>query len=186
MEIRKTIMNIKKIESNDKIGIILAVTLIAFVVISRVLPHPANFAPIGAVALFGGAILPKKLALTLPLAAMIISDLLIGLHPLIIFTWGSFMLIALLSSYRFKTISATNMLGGSIGASIIFYVISNFGVWQEGRLYPATLAGLTNCYYNALPFFRNTLLGDLAYTGVLFGLFVVAHKLVKSRQTSVV
>ena len=174
-------MKITKISSNNHLGLFIAGALIAFAVISRLAPHPANFAPIAAIAIFGGALLPRKLALTLPLGAMIVSDLVIGLHPLIFFTWGSFVLIALLSSYKLKNITTLNVLGSSVGASVLFYIVTNFGVWVEGRLYQLTFSGLIQCYYNALPFFRNTLLGDAVYTGMLFGLFALSQLLVKNR-----
>ena len=173
-------MNIKKIKGSDKTGLAIVLILIVFAVVSRVMPHPANFAPIAAIAIFGGAILPRKLALLLPLGAMIISDLFIGLHPLILFTWGSFAMIALLSSYKFKKINALNVLGASMGASVLFFLVTNFGVWIEGRLYSLTWEGLTTSYYNALPFFRNTLLGDLVFTAALFGLYAFAQAIVKS------
>ncbi len=177
-------MKITKLTKNDSTGLIIALTLIAFAVVSRVLPHPANFAPIAAVAIFGGALLPRKLALTLPLVAMILSDMYLGLHPLIMFTWGSFVLIALLSSFRFKSISVLSVVGGSLGASVLFYVVTNFGVWIEGRLYAPTFSGLINCYVNALPFFRNTLLGDMVYSGMLFGVYVSAQHQVKLSRTA--
>ncbi len=170
--------------SKDWTGIAIAVALISFAVVSRVLPHPANFAPIAAVALFGGAILPRKWAISLPLVAMVISDLFIGLHPLVIFTWGSFAAIALVSSYRFGKLSASNVVFGSIGASILFYVVSNFGVWIEGRLYARTLEGLAQCYVNALPFFRNTLAGDLVYAGLLFGAYALATQAIYKTKTA--
>lgn len=172
---------IKIINSKDKLGVAIALSLIGLAVISRVLPHPANFTPIAAVALFGGAILPRKWATSLPLIAMIVSDLIIGLHPLILFTWGSFALIALLSSYKLKSINFSNVAIGSLGASILFFVVSNFGVWLEGRLYVRTLSGLVECFVNALPFFRNTLLGDAVFSLVLFGAYVFAYKTLRTR-----
>ena len=174
-------MKLQKLESNNKLGLFIALTLIVLAVVSRVMPHPANFAPIAAIALFGGAILPRKLALSLPLMAMVISDLIIGLHPLIMFTWGSFVVIALISSYKFKHITPLLIMGSSVGASILFYLVSNFGVWIEGRLYAPTFSGLVQCYYNALPFFRNTLLGDVVFTGALFGMYAVAYVLASNQ-----
>ncbi len=173
------IMKLQRLQSENKVGILIALTLIAFAVVSRIMPHPANFAPVAAVALFGGAILPRKLAIIVPISAMVISDLLIGLHPTIMFTWGSFALIALLSSARFKRITPLAVMGSSLGASILFYIVTNFGVWVEGRLYTQTFTGLIQCYYNALPFFRNTLLGDAIFTCVLFGLYATVHGLAK-------
>lgn len=159
----------------------LALVLIAFAVTSRLLPHPANFAPIAATALFGGAILPRKWALFLPLSAMIISDLFIGLHPLVLFTWGSFAVIAWLGSKFLKGINPLSVGVASIGGSILFFLVSNFGVWAEGRLYALTFEGLVSCYYNALPFFRNTLLGDLFYSTVLFSSYAFVYRIVLHR-----
>ncbi|MBW3568603.1 hypothetical protein KY385_00535 [Candidatus Parcubacteria bacterium] len=169
-------MTIKKVPSDLKIKIVLAICLIIFAIIFRLFPHPANFAPIAAVAIFAGAILPMRWALTLPLAAIIASDLIIGMHSLILFTWGSFLAIAWLCSRYLKNIKAVNIGFASLGASTLFYLVSNFGVWLEGRLYPPTLEGLISCYYNALPFFRNTLLGDLAYSALIFGAYYLACK----------
>lgn len=174
-------MKITKLEghSKDYIGISIAVTLIALAIVGRVMPHPANFTPVAAVAIFGGAILPRRWALSLPLLAMIVSDLIIGLHPLIMFTWGSFAVIAFLSSYKLKSISFSNVALSSLGASILFFVVSNFGVWIEGRLYARTLSGLAECYINAVPFFRNTLLGDVIFSAILFGTYVFAYKILR-------
>lgn len=173
-------MNISKLKQGNTAGILIAGLLICIAVMTRLAPHPANFAPIAAIAIFGGAVLPRKFALTLPLLAMIVSDLYLGLHPLVMFTWGSFVLIALISSYRFKSITALNVVGSSLGASVLFYLVTNFGVWAEGRLYQLTFSGLIQCYYNALPFFRNTLLGDIVYTSSIFGVYVLARYLFKN------
>lgn len=173
MAIGKSTMILSK-ENLIKLSIVLL--LIFFAVYSRLVPHPANFAPIAALALFGGAILPRKWALVLPLGAMIISDLIIGLHPLIFFTWGSFMFIAFMSNKYLKKINPLTVGAASLSASIFFFVVSNFGVWLEGRLYSYTIEGLISCYYNAIPFFRNTLLGDLFYSTVLFGAYAIALK----------
>jgi len=165
----------------NTLHILIGVCLVLFAVYSRLLPHPANFAPIGAVALFSGAILPRKIGIMLPLAAMILSDLFLGLHSTILFTWGSFALIALGSSLYLKKHSLMNILVGSVSASLLFFFLSNFGVWLEGRLYSLTMSGLIECYYNALPFLRNTLLSDMLYSSGFFALYfgfraIVTHK----------
>ncbi|MDO8265520.1 MAG: hypothetical protein Q7T41_01090 [Candidatus Saccharibacteria bacterium] len=172
-------MKLQRLQSDNKLGIAIALTLIALAVVSRIMPHPANFAPIAAVALFSGAILPRKLAISVPLLAMIISDLFIGLHPLIMFTWGTFALIAFLSSAKFRRVTPLAVVGSSAGASVLFYLVTNFGVWMEGRLYAQTFSGLVQCYYNALPFFRNTLLGDVIFTSALFGIYAFSVELSK-------
>jgi hypothetical protein len=162
--------------------ILLAFGLIVFAVAMRILPHPSNIAPVAAVAIFAGTILPKRLAYSLPLLIMMASDFMIGLHPLIAFTWGSFLVIAILSSVYLRKISAPNLVLASLGASSLFFVVTNFGVWLEGKLYHHTLTGLADCYYNALPFFRNTLIGDLAYTGVIFGLYALVYRIVFNKN----
>lgn len=167
----------QNIVRDHKQYVVIAVLLVVFVVLSRLLPHPPNFAPVAAIAIFAGALLPRRWALGLPLVAMIVSDLFIGLHDLVLFTWGSFALIALVSAKLLKgRLSWRNSVAASIGASVLFFVVTNFGVWLQGNMYARTLAGFVECYYMALPFFRNTLLGDMAYTLGLYGLYVLVVK----------
>lgn len=169
------------LDSSTKLNLSIALLLIGFAVASRWIPHAPNFAPVAAIALLGGAIMPKKMAIVLPLAAMVISDLIIGMHSTILFTWGSFALTALLSYRYLRQPTAGKVVAASLAASILFFVVSNFGVWVEGRLYAHTLEGLIQCYYNALPFFRNTALGDLVYSGVFFGSYFAVHYMVKEK-----
>jgi len=170
----------KKIQFDDKTNLLLSFSLIALAVLSRFAPHPANFAPIAAVAMFAGAVLPRKMAISVPLLAIVISDIFIGLHSLVFFTWGSFVLIALLSSKTLRRVSASGVLATSMVASVLFYLVTNFGVWAEGRLYDHSIAGLMSSYYNALPFFRNTLLSDVVYSSILFGAYALAVQYAKS------
>src|SRR5688572_747749 len=137
--------------NDSSLSVFIGATLVLLAVASRLMPHPPNIAGVAAVAVFAGMILPRKVALTLPLVAMVVSDLILGLHPLILFTWGSFILTALLSSYFMKRVNASTVVISSIGASVLFYFVSNFGVWLEGRLYARTFSGLVECYVNALP-----------------------------------
>jgi hypothetical protein len=115
---------------------------------------------------------------------MVASDLVIGLHPLVWVTWGSFLIIALASNRFLRKISPSRVFGASLGASVFFFVVTNFAVWVEGWLYPATTQGLINCYYNALPFFRNTLLGDLVFSAALFGTYALVYRLVFKGKSS--
>lgn len=172
---KQLIGSLNKLTKKD--GLVIALAIVVFAVISRVLPHPPNFAPIAAIAIFSGAILPRRLALTLPLLAMIISDYFIGFHSLIFVTWGSFVLMALIASYGMKKINISSVIGYSLLGSVLFFVLTNFAVWAEGSLYPRTVDGLINCYVLAVPFFRNTLISDLFYSGILFGSYYAAVSL---------
>lgn len=173
MEVRrvKFLKNIiTKITENQ-----IVIALIVLAVILRLLPHPANFAPIGAIALFGGVYLKRNQALWLPLAAMIISDFFIGFHSVIFFTWGSFLLMALLGMWLRKRKNVGNVVATTIIGSLLFYVVTNFGVWAATPLYEKTFQGLVQCYLMAIPFFRNTVASDIFYVTMFFG----AYELVK-------
>lgn len=165
--------------------------IILFAVAIRLLPHPPNVAPIAAMALFGGVYLNKKYALIVPLVAMFISDIFLGFYPEIIFVYGSFFLIGLIGLWLRNHKTFRNVIFASIGSSILFFLITNFGVWLMGSMYEKSFAGLLEAYIMGLPFFRNTLLGDLGYVGLFFGsyeylLFVVSvHKsnfIIKSKN----
>lgn len=145
-------------------------------VILRILPHLPNFAPIAAMALFGGVYLNKKYALILPVAVMMISDIFIGFYnPWIMFSvYGSFLLIGLIGLWLKSHKTLPNIIGASLFGSIIFFLVTNFAVWVVPHsLYPHNLQGLAECYTMGLPFFRNTILGDLFYSGAMFGLMEV-------------
>jgi len=148
-------------------------TLILAAALSRLLPHPANFTPILAIALAGGVYLDKRIALVIPLAALIISDLFIGFHNTIFFVYGSFLLIGFIGVWLQSHKKPLWIVGTTLFSSVIFFMITNFGVWITGGgwFYAKTWQGLIDCYTLALPFFRNSVAGDLVYTAVLFGLF---------------
>lgn len=155
-----------------------AVALVLFGIIMRVLPHPANLAPVGAIALFGGAILPRKLGWWLPLAIMVVSNAIIGFYYGIGFTWLAFLLVGVFGMSLRGQNNWLRVPLGALGSAVIFFVVSNFGVWAQGQMYAHTWAGLVLCYEMALPFFRNTFVGDLAYSALLFGVFALAVRLV--------
>ncbi len=138
----------------------------------RLLPHPPNFSPITAIALFGGAYFSHRgLALIVPLLAMGISDLFLGFHQVMPFVYGSF-LVAVVIGFALKSNKKVLPIAtGAVGASVLFFLVTNFGVWLTGTMYPATFSGLIACYTAAIPFFQNTLLSGLLYSGVLFGSF---------------
>lgn len=162
----------------------LAYFFILFGAILRVIPHPANFVPIAAMALFGGAYLNKKTALVLPLAAMVVSDIFIGFDSWTsrVTIYGTFLLIGLIGLWIRNHKNVWTVLGGSLLGSILFYLITNLVFLYEPTMYPHTWAGQAASYANALPFFRNTLLGDLFYVSIFFGAYELCRELLKSKS----
>jgi len=152
--------------------------IILFAVVLRLVPHVPNFAPISGMALFGGVYLNKKYALIAPLLAMFLSDIFLGFHDTMIFVYGSFLLTGLIGLWLRKHKNTTNVITAVFLSSFLFFLITNFGVWLEGW-YPANLSGLVKAYTLAIPFFRNTISGDLFYTGLFFGSYELALKLFK-------
>jgi hypothetical protein len=159
----------------------LAILLIIIGITLRVAPHPANFTPVAAIALFGGAYLNKKYAVAIPLALMIASDILIGMHNVVAFTWGAFILTALIGMRIKGRKSTRSILATSLISSLLFFVVSNFGVWAMGW-YPRTLSGLLNCYWMGLPFLRNFTLATVAYSAVFFGLYEFTARYIKNTK----
>lgn len=159
--------------------------LILLGAISRLLPHPPNFTPISAIALFGSVYFPKKLSLTLPILAMLISDIFLGFYQpsLMLSVYGSFILCLILGFWLKKHKKWHTVLGGSIFCSILFFIITNFAVWAFTSWYPKTIGGFIECYTLALPFFKNSLLGDLFYVTIFFGIYEAAELWIKRKFT---
>ena len=159
--------------------------LILFGVVLRFLPHPANFAPIAAMGLFGGCYLRKRFAFALPLAAMLVSDFFIGFYSLkIMFSvYLSFALVGLIGIWIKNHKSVYTVIGGTLIGSVLFYLITNFAVWAFGSLYPHTLIGLLGSYAAAIPFFKNSLMGNFFYVGVLFGSYELVRLWVRKRES---
>ncbi len=150
---------------------LIAFSLVAFAAVARFLPHPPNFAPVAAIALFSGVYLSKRVSLVVPFVAMVISDVFLGFHSTIGFTWGGMILVGLIGWAVQKRKTVATVFAGALGASVTFFLLTNFGVWLVGNMgmYPKTLPGLLEAYTMGLPFFRNTLAGDLFYVAVFFG-----------------
>ena len=160
----------------------LALILMIFGILFRIIPHAPNFTPVAAIALFGAVLLPnRRLALIMPLALIMISDLFIGLHDIVIFTWGSVVIISLIGLGLRKSRKSTTVLFGSLASAVAFYLVTNFGVWAAGW-YPPTPQGLLQCYVAGIPFFRNFLAGTLVYSAAFFGTYALAARAV--RRTS--
>lgn len=158
--------------------------VVAFAAALRLLPHPPNVAPIAAMALFGGVYLNKKYALILPLLALFVSDLFIGFYgaPMMSFVYGSFLLTGCIGLFLKNHKKPSAIIAAALFSSVLFYLITNFGVWLTTPLYPKTLSGLLDSYLMAIPFFRNTLLGDLLYTGIFFASYEISVKLLNSKH----
>ncbi|MDX2001181.1 MAG: DUF6580 family putative transport protein [Chitinophagales bacterium] len=168
--------------NKPKVLIVLGFVFVAAIV--RALPFmPPNFAPIGAMALFGGAyFVDKRLAFLLPLAVMLASDLMLdflysiglrafsGLHSEIIFVYIGFLAIAGIGRLLQQRLNIVTIAAATISSSLVFFLISNFGSYLSMNEYQGW-QGLLQCYVAAIPFFRNTFFGDLFYVTLLFGCF---------------
>jgi hypothetical protein len=150
----------------------LPTSLIVLCVILRVVPHPPNFAPVGATAIFAGRTLKLWMAIVLVAAAMFLGDVVLAClygYPILSFVtpfvYGGFFVQALLG--RLLRSKKGGAIGAAMGGSVAFFVLSNFGVWLAGGMYPQTAAGLGACYKAAIPFFGGTLLSDILWTIVL-------------------
>jgi hypothetical protein len=157
---------------------VMVFVLIVLAAASRLLPHPPNFAPVAAIGLFAGATVGRRAGWLLPLAALLASDLVIGFyHPVSMF-WnylGFATCLLLGSGLLARGRSAGRLVGAVLASSVTFFALSNFGMWASGY-YPRTLAGLADCYVQALPFFRNTLASDVVYSAALFGGYALLRR----------
>lgn len=158
-------------KDNLKINVLLAV-LVTIGIATRFLSHtfdnyPPNFTAIGAIALFSGAYFKnRKLAYVLPLAILFLSDLLLGLHSTMIFVYLSFAFMIYIGSRIQKDKSVLKIAGSSILGSLVFFLITNFGVWATGM---GLHTNLSLVLIDGIPFFRNMLVGDLFFNAIFFG-----------------
>jgi hypothetical protein len=148
----------------------LALSLVVIAVFCRLIPHLPNFVPITAIALFAGRYFNRWWAYLIPIGAMLITDYFLGFSDVTFYVYFSLILAALIGLYLQSNFSWKKLAAGTLLSSILFFVITNFGVWQAGW-YGHTLQGLILCYELALPFFRNSLIGDILYTGAIFGTY---------------
>jgi len=155
------------------------VAIIAIAALSRLLPHAPNFTPIVALGLFGGAFLRTKgLALSVVLGAMFLSDLALGYHSTLPYVYGSLIAITLLGRLLYKRVHALPLAGLTLTSSLLFFFVTNFGVWAAQNLYPKTLSGMLLCYEAAIPFFRTALVGDVFFVTILFGGYYIVRTFV--------
>ena len=159
----------------------LALSLIIIGILLRFAPHTPNFTPVAAIALFGAVYLDRKFALIIPLLLMVVSDIFLGMHNVVFFTWGGFILITFLGFWLKKNKNMGRILASSLASALLFFIISNFGVWVMGW-YPHTLKGLVNCYVMALPFLRNFTLATCCFVALFFGAYELIARRVKDTK----
>jgi hypothetical protein len=178
--------NDSRIDLNSKLVFaIVALAVVTRIVTPGLLGHPSNFAPVSAIALFCGAYLESALAACLvPLIAVAAGDLILDhfflghsfFYPGWYWQYGCYLLIAGIGMLLKGRIKAPNVASASLSSSIVFFLVTNFGVWLSAGMYPMTALGLVACYTAAIPFFGPTLAGDLFYSALMFGSVELAKK----------
>ncbi|MEO7634258.1 MAG: DUF6580 family putative transport protein [Sphingomicrobium sp.] len=165
---------------------IVILSAIAAAAALRLVPHPPNFTPIGAMALFSGAYLGRRggIAFAAPLGALLLSDAILGFYSGMAVNYFAVALIVLLGNLALRQVAPLRLLGTALAASVVFFVVSNLGVWAGSGMYPLTAAGLAACFVAAVPFFQNTLAGDLFYSAVLFGGFALLERSLPQLRTA--
>ena len=174
----------EKLRKKRKIlELIIVLILILIGVSLRLLPHPPNFAPILAIALFGGVYLSRKIAFVLPILAMVISDIFIGYYGIILMVsvYGVFLLSVILGLWLKKHKKWYTVGGSAVLSAVLFFLITNFAVWAFNPWYAKTFSGIVQCYLMAIPFFKNTLLGNLFYVTIFFGAYEIAEVWIRKR-----
>jgi hypothetical protein len=164
------------------------VALILGAALLRFLPHPQNFVPIAALALFAGAkIEDRRLALCVPILSLLIGDVITGFHELTLITYLAFGLVVWIGTRLGAGAGAAGILGGSVVGSAAFFLLTNFAVWWALGTYPPTPEGLLQCYIAGIPYFLRTLASTLCYSGLLFGTMSILESRFPAlaRETSV-
>lgn len=152
---------------------------------SRLVPHPPNLTAITAIALFGGAYLSdRRMAFAIPLSALLLGDAQLGFYGHMEIVYGSFALIVAIGLLLRERRTVPMVSAAVLTSSVLFFVLTNLGVWATSGLYPRTMTGLVACYTAALPFFRNMLVGDAVYALVLFGGLALLERLIPRLRES--
>src|SRR5687767_10354363 len=155
---------------------------------TRLIPHYPNFTAVGAISLLGAAFASRRsIAIIIPFLVMLFSDMILNnlvyarlypedykhfifLYRGALWSYAAFGLVVIFGHTLFRNgVDLSKVLFGSLGASMIFFILSNFGVWASTGAYPVNFPGLMSCYISGLPFLLNQVLGDLFYSLILFG-----------------
>ena len=166
---------------------VITITAIIFALaLFRILPHLPNVSPVAAMALFGGAYFAdKRMAFIVPFVALFVSDLVLGLHDSMIFVYAGFALTVGIGFQLQKRVSLTNTAFAVVVSSVLFFLLTNLGAWMTSALYAKSAAGLMQAYVAGIPFFQNSLLGNLVYAAVIFGGYHLLQKNVAVLQEPV-
>lgn len=184
-----------RIKNETHLSFWLSLLIIFTAALLRILPHPWNFSPIGAMALFGGAKFKNRIiAILFPLLALFISDLYLNnvvykaYNPDFVwvyngFYWqyGAFALSTVLGMILEKSFKWWKLSLFSVAGSLLFFLVSNFGVWYSGSMYLHTWYGLITCYTAGLPFLQNSLVGDIIYSFVFFGAYTIIYQQIQPK-----
>jgi len=161
----------------------IAAVLVLLAAALRILPHPWNLTPIGAMALFSGSVFKERwLRFSFPVLALFAGDAVIGFHKLMLVVYLSFLVSVAIGMWIGEKRGAFRIAGGTLLGALQFFVITNFAVWSAFTTYPKSLAGLLACYIAAVPFFWNTLAGDVLYAALLFGGYALADRLLAQNR----
>lgn len=177
------------------------VVVISVAIITRLIPHYPNFTALGAAALFGGAYLYRKYAFLIPIVALFVSDLILNnliyakqfphkydgfifLPAQTLWSYGALILIVFIGIRFIKEGRVISILGSSLAASLVFFLITNFAVWLGSPLYANSVTGLVMAYVAGIPFFWNTLIGDLFFVTVFFGGYELVKLYLRKRASS--
>ena len=164
--------------NNKALLALIAGALILFAAVLRIGPHPWNFTPVGAMAIFAGAMFGKRwVAFLLPLAALLAGDLFVGFYKLMCIVYASFLLSVGIGRWLATSRTMARIGGAVLLGAVQFFVVTNFAMWAVGGYYPRTASGLTACYITGFPLFWNTLAGDAVYATMLFGGYALAEKI---------
>lgn len=149
--------------------VITLITIIFSLALFRLMPHLPNVSPVAAMALFGGACFTdKRLAFIVPFLAMLFSDLILGFHHTMLYVYTGFGLTVMIGIWLQYHMKVVNIAMAAVASSLLFFLLTNFGVWFTSSLYPASMQGLVQTYIAGIPFFQNSLIGNLVFTAMIF------------------
>jgi hypothetical protein len=182
-------MSFKEFANENKPAVLRTLLIFAMIILAaalRLAPHPWNFTPVGAIALFAGALVrDRRIAFLFPIVVMFATDAVIGFNQLSLLVYASFVLSVVIGRVLIAKRSPLRIAGGTFLGSLQFFLVTNFGVWAFLNSYPRTGAGLVACYIAGIPLFWNTLAGDALYSTLLFGSFALAERFAPSLRQSV-